>query len=200
MAAGFILEGITGSGKSSTLAALAERRDFQIMLGRGEIFSEEVTFGDFMQESREDPYSIVRLETTLAKIEHEARRDTRYVYVLERFHFSYNTFAHEWSIYHSIEKRLNVLNCGVILLTIPEEQVLARSLDRADMVGTDWVEQMVAFFGSYEAAVTGIVESSRRRRDDVRSSILPSVEIDTSSSDWNAYAATAVKFLRQVSR
>ena len=166
---------------------------------QGQIFTEDVTFGEFMRESRENPYSMTRLQGVLARMEHESIHNASYIYILERFHFSYNTFAKNWSIYRSIEERLKALNCGVVLLAIPDEQILSRSLHRADMVGTDWVDQIVTFFGSHETALAGIVESSRRRREDVSRSVLPWIEIDTSSSDWSASAAATFNFLEALS-
>jgi hypothetical protein len=195
MVAGIILEGVTGTGKTSTLSALSLRSDLQLTLAHGEIFAEDRTFGDFMRESRTNPYSMDRLEATLDRIERKASQDPRYVYILERFHFSYNTFARDWSIYRSIEKRLSALNCGVVLLTIPEGEMVARSLHRTDMIGTNWVEQIVSFFGSYQAALAAIVESARRRRDDLNNTILPWIEINTASCEWPNYAGTAMKFL-----
>lgn len=77
------------------------------MLGlqQGQIFTEDVTFGEFMRESRENPYSMARLQAVLAQMEHESNHNPNYLFILERFHFSYNTFAKNWSIYRSIEER-----------------------------------------------------------------------------------------------
>lgn len=170
-----------------------------LRLHQGRIFAEDVTFGEFMLESRENPYSMTRLHAVLAQLERESIHNPDYVYILERFHFSYNTFAKNWCIYRSIEERLQALNCGVVLLTIPEELIVSRSLHRTDMVGTDWVDQIVTFFGSPEAAIDGIVESARRRREDVHQSVLPWIEIDTAFSNWLAAASATFSFLTTLS-
>lgn len=194
MAAGLILEGVTGTGKSSTLAALAAREDFRTLLADGGVFPEEVTFGEFVRESRTDPTSLARLESVLAEVETRSRGRRDYFYVLERFHHSYFAFSLDWGIYAGIERRLRALNCSVVLLTIPPREMELRSLRRADMAGTAWVDEVVGFYGSPDLALAGLAASQERRREALARGSLPSLEIETTDRDWNGYADAIMSF------
>ena len=80
---GILLDGVTGAGKSQTLAALEKHPKFAALLGNGRVFMEEETLGEVMDELTEPnvPPSqhLWRLENVMAELTHapRLRRTTR---------------------------------------------------------------------------------------------------------------------------
>jgi hypothetical protein len=127
---GLIIEGVTGTGKSSTIKALASMRTF-------ELFDQHETFGDFMTTWIASPESATRnaesrqhaiLDSIAAH-----RPDPTYHYLLERFHPSQYALGADW--YDEIDERCAKLHCRMVLLTLPTEQLSARCLYRAEYGG-----------------------------------------------------------------
>ena len=113
-------------------------------------------------------------------------------FVLERFHLSYYVLLPEWNLYAGFDARLARLNCLTVLLSISEQDVARRCLDRKDRAGTSWTEDMIAHFGSREGVLDAIIRSTRRRREAARTSGLPLIEIETGSGAWSKYASKIV--------
>ena len=135
-----ILEGLTGAGKSQTLAAMGRRG-----LLPSVVVSEEETFGDIMEEIDAGPIASAFLVRRLASV--IARVDTTPSFVLERFHLSYYALAPTWSHYAWIDDALVAANVALVLLTIPEADLRVRSLLRREHGGADW-QAFGARFGS----------------------------------------------------
>ena len=111
---GILLDGVTGAGKSQTLAALEKHPKFAALLGNGRVFMEEETLGEVMDELTEPnvPPSqhLWRLENVMAELTRAAStQNDPYGYVLERFHFSYYTLLPEWDLYQAIDRPLKAL-------------------------------------------------------------------------------------------
>ena len=191
---GILIEGVTGAGKSETLRALIQHSGFSNLLDKGRVFNEDETFGEFMSEIQTpgvpSRHHFRRLENVLTQLE---RLDQQSGFVLERFHLSYYALLPDWDLFAEIDDRLSRLNCLTVLLHIPEEELEARCLDRDDRAATTWLADMVAHFGSREAALEAVVQSTRRRNAAARRSSLRLREIDTGTRDWKAYANEIVK-------
>ena len=193
-----LIEGVTGSGKTQTMQALMHHKEFSALLGRGRVFAEEETFGEVMSEIQEPGISnqhyLRRLTHILGLVEAQvmSTRD-RVGFVLERFHLSYYVLLPEWNLYAGFDARLARLGCLTVLLSIPEQDLARRCLDRTDRAGTSWTKNMIARFGSREGVLDAIIQSVRKRRESARMSGLPLIEIETGSEAWSEYASKIVE-------
>lgn len=196
---GILLDGVTGAGKSQTLAALQQHPKFPALIGSGRVFMEEETLGEVMDELSEPnvPPSkhLWRLERVLAELQQDAvTKPSPCGYVLERFHFSYYALLPDWNLYAPIDEQLCSLHCKIVLLTVSPDEFPNRSLDRIDRRDTDWTRGMVAFYGSRDAALDAMKTSQARRRQSLHLTHLPSVEIDTTAQAWTAYADQIIRY------
>ena len=193
-----LIEGVTGSGKTQTLQALMHHKGFSALLGSGRVFAEEETFGEVMSEIEESGISnehyLRRLTHILGLVETQvASSRDQTGFVLERFHLSYYALIPDWELYAGFDERLARLNCLTVLLSIPEQDVAHRCLDRKDRAGTSWTEDMITHFGSRESVLGAVTQSVRRRRQAARMSRLPLIEIETGSGSWSDYASEIVE-------
>jgi len=177
-----ILEGLTGAGKSSTIAAMR-----RLSLLPGFFAPEEETLGEVWDEIQADAIEqkplVRRLDAVIARL-HAEKPDS---FLLERFHFSYFSLVPTWSHYDAIDSALHALGVTIVLLTIPEEKLRERSLMRREHGGTDW-QGMISHFGSEAAAIEQLRASQERRLEALAKTRLPAVTIDTSSEDWESVA------------
>ena len=193
-----LIEGVTGSGKTQTLQALMHHKGFSALLGSGRVFAEEETFGEVMSEIQESGISnehyVRRLTHILGLVETQVGSSgDRAGFVLERFHLSYYALLPDWELYAGFDERLARLNCLTVLLSIPEQDLARRSLDRKDRAGTSWTEDMITHFGSRESVLGAVIQSVRRRREAARMSRLPLIEIETGSGSGSDYASEIVE-------
>ncbi|HET9129842.1 MAG TPA: hypothetical protein VFO86_02775 [Terriglobia bacterium] len=200
-----LIEGVSGSGKSQTLQALMHHKEFPALLGSGRVFPEEDTFGEVMSELQQPGISnerrLRRLTHTLELIEGQAVSTRgRSGFVLERFHLSYYVLLPEWNLYADFDARLARLNCLIVLLSIPEEDIATRCLDRKDRAGTSWTKDMIAHYGSRESVLDAIIQSVRKRRNAAQMSRLPLIEIETGLGAWSEYANKIVEVWKSRSR
>ncbi len=173
-----ILEGLTGTGKSETLAALTASGAAPALL-----ISEDDTFGDAMLEIERGQIDLHRLVAICDRLEREQPSD----FLLERFHFSYFALAPQWNLYRDIDARLAALEANVVLLVLPEAELRSRSLMRKEYSEQDW-QGFVGHFGSEEAALRALRDSQARRVEALSLSALPSRIVDTSAKSWSVYA------------
>jgi hypothetical protein len=190
---GILIEGVTGSGKTQTLQALMHHKEISALLGSGRVFTEEETFGEVMSEIQEPGISsehyLRRLTHILGLVEAQVKSTPdRVGFVLERFHLSYYVLLPEWNLYAGFDARLFRLNFLTVLLSIPEQDIASRCIERKDRAGTSWTEDMIGHFGSREGALDAVIQSVRKRRDAARMSGLPLIEIETGSGSWSEYA------------
>ena len=196
--AGILIEGVTGAGKTQTLRALMQHQEFSRLLGSGRVFDEDETFGEVMAEIQEPGISndrhLRRLTRILGLLEQQLARGSDHAgFVLERFHLSYYVLLPDWSLYAAFDNRLAQMNCLTVLLSIPEQDLEQRCLDRADRARSSWTDDMITHFGSREAVLDSIIQSTRRRREAAQKSRLPCIEIETSSANWGEYASLIVE-------
>lgn len=177
-----IVEGVTGSGKTSTIKALRSLVTFQH-------FGEEATFNGFMRDFAADPELAARrardrMATVLDAVE-TANDSQRYVF--ERFHFSQLALGSDWKWYKPLDERCATLDCKVVALTVPDDQLASRSLYRAEYGDTDW-QGLVEHAGSEQGALKRIRRAQESRLDAIRMSRLEHLIIDTTAGDWIRYA------------
>ncbi len=177
-----ILEGLTGTGKSHTLAALQ-----RLHLAPSLIVPEEETFGDLMAElatAALPPEVLVRRLRTICDA---LPRDRSLGFILERFHPSYFALAPTWTFYEALDAELADLGVSLVLLTLPEELLEARSFRREEHDGADW-QNLEAHYGSAEKAMMALQASRARRLEALSHTRLRHSVIDTRAKDWDRYA------------
>lgn len=175
-----ILEGLTGTGKSSTLATMK-----RLGLLPALVISEEETFGDFMTELEGGSANLARLDAVAARALSEP------AFLLERFHLSCYALLPEWDRYAAMDARMAEAGVRGVLLTIDDALLRPRSLMRAEYNDTDW-QHFAEHFGSEDAALEALRTSQARRVEAIAWSKMRWTRIDTSEQDWNATArATA---------
>lgn len=188
-----ILEGLTGAGKSSTLAALAQQLAAAGASCR--IVYEEESFGELMDELA-DPQSATdghpglcrRLEVILGELEAPVSPMPAWV-ILERFHPSYYALLPEWERYAAIDARLAALGAKLVLLGYPEDLIRTRALYRGEREAEGWSTGFIALYGSEQAALDALISSWRLRAEACERSAMPCLRLDTSDRDWDATAA-----------
>ena len=179
-----LLEGLTGTGKSQTLAAMRRLGLLPELVVR-----EEETLGEVMDEidgEIVDPSKLTRrLASVCARLEREPANARSFL--LERFHLSYYALAPTWAFYDDLDARLFALGASIVLLVVPEADLRTRSLLREEHGGTDW-QGFCAHFGSERSALDALRASQDRRIEALARSRLPHTVIDTSAKAWDAYA------------
>lgn len=181
-----ILEGLTGTGKSSVLRALARGAAHTY-----DMFDEEVTFGEFFAELVAHPErpDFSRLHATLAEVERRAAAGAAYRFVLERFHPSYYALYPDRAAYAAIDRRAAALGTAIVLLDLPDALLRERSLYRADR--PEHAEALLRLYGDETRALEALRRSRDARRAYVRASACPHVILDTGDRAW-ARCADAV--------
>ena len=177
-----IVEGVTGTGKSSTVRALEAITPLRL-------FDEDATFGEFMAEFDLDRDAAARhaqrrMENVLDEIEAAPQEQ----YLIERFHFSQLALGSDWKWYEQIDRRCAALGCKVVVLTLPPDELASRCLYRVEYEGTDW-QSFIPRYGSEAAALNAISRAQQNRIDAVERSLLDHRFVDTSAMDWAGYAA-----------
>jgi hypothetical protein len=182
-----ILEGVTGSGKSSTVRALQACAAFKL-------YDEDATFDDFLTQFWDNPGAAAgRAVRRFASILTEIEKDPSQNCLLERFHFSPIAVGSDLAWYQAINERCAALGCKVAALTIPEEELRLRALNRKEYCDKDW-QFLIARYGSVEASLGVLRAAQRRRVEAIGASGLPSLLIDTSAMAWDDYAAQIARW------
>ena len=131
---GLIIDGVTGTGKSSTLAALAECASRPAWLARARVVTEEETLGEALSQelqnaALDDHARAWRLYAVLDRIDREGAETS---WILERFHPTYAALLPAWTGIDEIDQRIAARHFALVLLRVPEQDLEARSLRRAD--------------------------------------------------------------------
>ncbi len=159
---GLVIEGVTGAGKSSVIAALMSLPLSRLRSRPLVVHDEDETFGEFMDQPHRvrASWARSRMDTVLDKVRQPIVSGA---HLLERFHPSFYALMPGWSVYERVDTSLAVLGFGLVMLTVPERDVSSRCLDRADRSATNWRPGMVDYFGTASSALDAIVLSQRRR-------------------------------------
>jgi len=184
-----ILEGVTGAGKTSTIEALQKIASFALV-------AEESTFDDFVGEFSVDPDAAsrhARSRMTVILDQIEAAGDSRH-HVLERFHFSQIALGSEWKWFRNVDDRCAALNCKVVVLALPGDQLASRSLYRAEYDGADW-QHLILLQGSEERALDALRQAQSARIDAIKQSRLAYRIVDASEKAWDRYALEIARWM-----
>jgi chloramphenicol 3-O-phosphotransferase len=194
---GLILEGVTGAGKSSTLAALARCAARPPWLEAARVVTEEETLGELMSEDLQDPSRsvaerVARLTRILALV--SGAPPGAPAFLLERFHLSYYALQPDWAPYVAMDADLAERGFRQVLLTIPEAEIRRRSLHRVDRAEEAWARGMIEYFGSEALALEALLASRSRRLDCCAWTRLPTLILDTSAMAWDEVALRIAEF------
>ncbi|HEY9841586.1 MAG: hypothetical protein ACAI44_08975 [Candidatus Sericytochromatia bacterium] len=181
-----ILEGLTGAGKSSTLAEL--KTLIEASGQRLKIFYEEESFGELMEELAVAGGTFAGLCHRLEEILERLPELSADWVILERFHPSYYALCPDWELYRQIDDRLAQLQTRLVLLSYPEALAHARALYRSEREAEGWSAGFIARYGSETLALDALHSSLRLRAEAVSLSRLQTLTIDTSDQDWQGAA------------
>ncbi len=189
---GVVVEGVTGTGKSQTIRALLAR----VGMRDAVLVPEEETLGELMDEELGDAAmppaaKLWRLDRVLARV--RTSSDERFV--LERFHPTYYALMGDWPLVSPIDEELAARGFRLVLLTVAVDALAARSLHRVDRAGTSWTSEMVATFGSEEAALAAIAASQDKRIEALGRTRMPWLRVDTTDMRWDGHAGEIETFL-----
>lgn len=184
-----IVEGLTGTGKTSTIEAFRKIATFEHV-------DESVTFGDFVTDfSADSQGASSRAHSRMAAILEKIENDNRPLnYVLERFHFSQLALGSDWRWYRSIDQRCAALGARVAVLVLPSHQIARRSLYRAEHENRDW-QNLIARDGSERNALLALQAAQSARLMAIDESDLERRTIDTSEKMWPRYADEIARWL-----
>ncbi|HYM21022.1 MAG TPA: hypothetical protein VEW28_08465 [Candidatus Kapabacteria bacterium] len=186
-----IIEGVTGSGKSSVI------RDLKTLLPTTTYYiSEEETLGSLMQQVRDESWKAEphfdALEVSLRHIEQHKEKQPSEIIVVERFHPTGYALFPYWEKLEAFDKRLFELGACIILLSFEASLTERRSIDRTE--NNEYADVMIAYYGSRENAIAAVQTSQQRRIDALGKTRLPYLRIDTSMKDWRTYANIILAF------
>jgi hypothetical protein len=177
-----ILEGLTGTGKSQTIAAMRAMALLPELT-----LSEDETFGDLMAELSAGRHSSATLIRRLVAITDLLQREQPASFLLERFHLSYYAQVPIWSHYEALDHQLAAIGTSIVLLTVPDAMLQKRCLLREEYGGSDWQDLSVRF-GSEERALEVLRSSQQRRLEGLSYTRMRYITIDTTEKTWDAYA------------
>jgi len=196
---GLIIDGVTGAGKSQVIEALKRNPGLAQVLGPGRIFPEAETFGEFMTEMHEPDRSDIELCRRLTAVVADLKTGRKaygpdYGFVLERFHYSYYALLPDWELYRGFDQTVGRLGCKAVLLTYPDSHAQVRGLYRQDRAKESWTADMLRTYGSPAGVAEAIALSQKRRREALKHSLIPSLELDTARMDWDDLANRILAF------
>jgi thymidylate kinase len=196
VARGLIIEGISGSGKTSVLKALLQHKQTEknwahSQLVLTEYHTQRVLEGKEQQGSLEPGDHLALLEELVAFIEGlELRRRERgwaqgapaesdFFFVLERFHLTHVfRFPYmNWEMVKPLDQRLKNLNAAIILLTVKAKILEKRLFARRHACWLNYLHR----YGSTPAAIVDTFMQRQQLAVDLAArSSLPVITIDTS--------------------
>ncbi len=197
---GFIVEGLSCSGKTSLIEAVRRLHPQQKDAERntiflGEYYSQSLNFvhGELRLLPEEENLRILRERLSMLEdlsgyadsMGDHSRRSRGLFFVFERFHLNCayarpgkNENCLLTADYRELENRLISLNAHLVLCTISFENVEKRLSHRARYTG----EKIT------EAVVENYLQNQKRMIRLAKSSRLPCTILDTSGMKWDSYA------------
>lgn len=196
VARGLIIEGISGSGKSSVLQALLQYSQGKENLPQSRLVLTEYHTQRVLERKEQEGSlgpgdHLALLEELVAFLEGlEQRRQGRgwtqgvlaeadFFFILERFHLTHVfRFPYmSWEMVQPLDQRLKGLNATLILLTVRAEVLEKRLFSRRH---TCWLNYLQRYGSTPAAIVDAFLERQELARDLAARSSLPVITIDTS--------------------
>lgn len=197
MGALLVMEGVTGAGKTSTIAAMRARCDTEGT--RLEVVDEDVTLGTFLDDVRDPQWRrqprFPGLDAGLADANRLRARDPHALVVLERFHLSAYALLPRWASVARYDRALAALGALQVLLDFAPREAEARAILRPDRDG--WAGDMDTHYGSRREAIGSVLRSQAMRRRALLLSELPYLHMSTGDADWDARARAVLAFARR---
>lgn len=189
-----IIEGVTGTGKSRTIAKLVEwgRRAGQPV----HVIDEDFIMGSFLEDVRipswrERPV-FPGLDAGFAAAERALREDERTLVVLERFHLTvYALFSH-WRLVQRYDRALHALDAAQVLLDYRPALIEQRSVLCPERSG--WTDEMDQYYGGRRLAIAAVRQSQAKRRRALLLSELPYLHLDNSGGNWDDCVAAILAY------
>jgi hypothetical protein len=193
-----IIDGVTGAGKSETLAAMRRHPRLSSWLANAVFIDEDEVLGPLMEQLKDSGIDAKKkwapLLAVLDRLESKPGN-----YLIERFHPTFHALVPDQKLFEAVDRRLKALGFSLTLLHYNEGRLRERGLDRADRRDTSWNAEMLEFYGGEEKALQAIAESQRRRHECLAHSRLPLLRLDTTNMLWDEYAGLIAEFLSRLS-
>ncbi|MGD8190894.1 hypothetical protein ACQCN2_13030 [Brevibacillus ginsengisoli] len=209
-ARGLIVEGIPGSGKTSTIRQLQKLPEF----GQREstsflLFGEEITQRTLELRNREGLLSVDDHESLLGELlfplEQQQKRfaergwngeekDLQFLFLFERFHLTHATYYSDlagWN-YQPIEERLSNLSAKGCLLVMSPEVMQERIIDSRPF--TRWRNYIARYGDTNQAIIEHYVRQQEALLREVKRSLLDWLVVDTTQANWSLVASELWKY------
>lgn len=186
-----IIEGVSGSGKTTILKEITKILNSNKI--NHKIFSEDITFGDFMTEIKENKTKnkLFRLH----EINNKIKETNDKVIILERFHLSYYAITGNWEQYKIIDEYLAENNFVLILLSYNNNFIFDRAINHFDIKDKVLLDDFINYFGSFDNMLKSYEESQNRRLNALNKTKLKYLNIDTSERKWDKYLSKIYNFI-----
>lgn len=205
---GVIIEGVTGSGKSATYERLKRGFDQDSGLLLSQVFTQRL-LEHLPRRSASDVLmlcdnyvsfleSIQALYESSVFVTHPRKESLRFSFIFESFHMNHilEFGLGDKQIFGPLEKRLRNIGTTVVMLKIPEDRILERSIRRTRQSrSARWLQYQMAFGMTDDELATRYKLQQRELEQWVVDSRLPHVVVDTSEEDWEQIAQTAARQL-----
>jgi thymidylate kinase len=185
---GIIIEGVTGTGKTTLIEKLKARESVATFI------SEEETTGELLTEIVENRLPRSAYAERLLSVIRRIQSGAADFVVLERFHHSYYALGIEWALVEPMDALLAQMNFKTVLLDLDETHFEQRCLKRPDRADEDWFGWFIRRYGSAENAVASFQQSQRRRHEMLPLSRLPYLILNTGEQEWGRYVEDVVQF------
>lgn len=203
---GIILEGYSHAGKTSVLRSLkliqaqdesAERSVIVLSEHYSQVLHN--IRGELKRSSHEEHLLLLKERVGMLRQLNEwannlgnaSRRSRGIFFILERFHLNHRVAYPDKFLYEIEVIENQILNFGAkcALLTISPEIVEQRIQSRTP---DEWMSKSRE---EIKAAVNELISTQSELRNASKESVIPTIEINTDSKDWNAYAKKIIGIL-----
>lgn len=196
---GLIIEGVAGTGKSTIVSLFKSHSELKVLKPSLEFIDEDQTTGELVAELQNSQLSDearhYRLHKLIPIIQHQNMHSS--FTILERFHPTYFALIPNSQLFKIYDDILSELNFGLVLLDLPNDDLLGRSFFRPEMEGQNWSESLKEWYGSQDAAINAFIASQQRRRDFLQKTKLKHLRIETTERDWKSYVDSIVHFVTE---
>jgi thymidylate kinase len=189
-----VIEGVTGTGKSRTIAGLCDwgQRAGRVVL----VVDEDVTLGSFLDDVNDPAWRkqpvFPGLDAGLAAAQRHLQAHPHALVVVERFHLSVYALFGQWPRLVDYDRALVQQRAVHVLLDYHPRLTEQRSILRPDRA--NWAADMDRNYGSRGAAIAAVERSQARRRRGLLLSELPYLHLDNRDGQWQTGVAAILAY------